>query len=227
MSTTAVRWQDVPIPARLWQRPLDRHGRPVPWFVAWIGGVPDFRIIGPSKLQEALTGRLCWMCGEPMGMFSTFVVGPMCAVNRISSEPPSHAPCAAYAARACPFLTHPAARRRETSLPEDTIEPGGVMIRRNPGVALLWVTRRYDVWFPKPAEGPIIRMGDPDAVHWYAKGRAADRTEVLNAMSLGLPELRRVAMLEGPEATAELDAQIRAALQHVPDLTQPRPEDLP
>lgn len=47
------RWRGE-LPRRMAELPTDHIGRPVPWFVAWIDGKPDFRVIGPGKLQSAL-----------------------------------------------------------------------------------------------------------------------------------------------------------------------------
>ena len=129
-----------PLPVRIARLPRHR-GYPVPWFVAVIDGVPDFRIVGTNKIALAHTRQLCWICGERIGSFLAFTVGPMCAVNRISSEPPSHRECAEFAAVACPFLARPHMVRREAGKPEGATEPAGVSIRRNPGVALVWVTK--------------------------------------------------------------------------------------
>src|SRR5215831_18617572 len=116
-----------PLPRRMKALPVDR-GYPVPWFVEWIDGVPDFRIMDGRKLVRAVRERLCWVCGQPLGSFLAFTVGPMCAVNRISSEPPSHRDCAVFSAKACPFLTRPTMRRREAGRPEEAEQPGGMMI---------------------------------------------------------------------------------------------------
>jgi hypothetical protein len=119
------------------RRPTDRHGHPVPWFVAEIDGVPDFRVIGPGKIEDAVRFNRYWLCGEHLGTTAVFVIGPMCVVNRTTAEPGSHRDCATYAIQACPFLTRPTMRRRDTGLPEDAVEPGGVMLTRNPGAAFL------------------------------------------------------------------------------------------
>src|SRR5262245_64102945 len=88
-------------PARMAALPIHR-GYPVPWFVGWVDGpdgpVPEFRCADQRKLALAITDRLCWVCGGPLGRMMTFVLGPMCGVNRISAEPPCHydgARCAA------------------------------------------------------------------------------------------------------------------------------------
>ena len=57
--------------------------------------------------------KRCWVCGDPLGVHLTFPIGPMCALNRTISEPPSHHECASWSARNCPFLSRPHMVRRE------------------------------------------------------------------------------------------------------------------
>lgn len=201
-------------PPRIARLPRNHAGYPVPWFVAWINGTPDFRVIGENKLTDAIRFRCCWLCGGPLGGNAAFVIGPMCAINRVSAEPPSHRDCADYAARACPFLATPGMRRRDTALPEGATEPDGIMIRRNPGVALVWITR---TWRLQPRYR-LYDVGDPVETRWYAEGRPATRGEVLAAIDTGLPLLRAEAEADDRprEALAELDRQHAQALDLVP-----------
>lgn len=206
------------MPPRIARLPLDpKRGLPVPWFVAWIDGQPDFRIVGPGRLRTAEQAGLCWICGQALGSRrASFVIGPMCAVNRVSSEPPSHHDCATYAAVACPFLANPERRRRESRKPEAAQDPAGTMIRRNPGVALVWVSR---TWKTFPARGGLLwDVGEPETVAWYAHGRTATRDEVLASIDSGLPLLRAEAeSSQEPEmALAALEAMHSAALALVP-----------
>src|SRR5690242_16765548 len=113
---TAYRPDLPPVPWRLKSRPIHR-GYPVPWFVADVDGVPDFRIVDARKFKPALEQRLCWLCGKPLGAYLAFPIGPMCAVNRVNSEPPSHRECAQWALQACPFLTQKEAGYRSAGLP--------------------------------------------------------------------------------------------------------------
>ena len=175
------------IPHRIAALPKNRAGYPIPKFVAIIDGVPDFRCIRPEAPGEAWRYRKCWICGGPLGKFSAFVVGPMCAINRVSSEPPSHRDCAVYAATACPFLTNPDAKRRDGNMPGDKIPPPGVFIERNPGVTLVWTTvspTRFKV-----SNGYLFDIGDPVDAAWFARGRAATRAEVLASIDSGLPAI--------------------------------------
>ncbi len=181
-----------PLPRRIQALPVDERGFPVPWFVAWIDGKPEFRAMDGRKWVAAVEKRLCWVCGQPLGSRFTFVVGPMCGINRISSEPPSHRDCAEFSAKACPFLTMPKMVRRENDLPAGVEEPAGVFCRRNPGVALLWHTRSYEVFRVDEAgvqAGYLIRMGEPFEVAWWSQGRPATRQEVEESIATGLPTL--------------------------------------
>jgi hypothetical protein len=215
---------DIDMPARIARLPLDYRGYPVPWFVVWMDddgravprgqGAPDFRVIHPGALSEAIRGA-CWICGGRLAAYKTFVIGPMCAVNRNSAEPPSHRECARYAARACPFLARPHARRRENAMPEGTVEAGGIMLRRNPGVTLLWTVKRYRAH--RDANGGVLfNIGEPDNVEWIAEGRPATREEVLASIDSGLPHLREYAEQDGPLAVRELDRYVERAMTLVP-----------
>ena len=207
------------MPGRMALLPQDKARHPVPWFVAWIDGKPDFRVIGPGKLAEAVRCSLCWVCGHGFsgGEDRAFVIGPMCAVNRVSSEPPSHVECATWSAANCPFLTTPQMVRRERHLPDGTENPAGIMIRRNPGVALVWVTG-YRSWKLRDLGGGelLFAIGEPKRALWFACGQEATRAEVLASIDSGLPLLREMAQEEGPGAVAELERMHRDALAHIP-----------
>lgn len=205
---------DLVLPDRMRNLPTDKHGRPVPWFVAYIDGAPDFRVIRADGIGEALKFNLCWICGKQLGKYAAFLIGPMCAVNRVSAEPPSHRDCAQYAAQACPFLATPNMKRRE-DLPEGTVEPGGIMLKRNPGVALVWVTRRWHL-FRDPKGQPLFDIGSPDQTYWYAHGRDATRPEAAESIDTGMPTLRKLASDESALAAVELEAQYDTALKVLP-----------
>lgn len=170
----------------------DHRGYPVPWFVAWIDGKPEFRVVRPNGVDTAALDQRCWICGGRIVGKRAYVVGPMCAVNRTSAEPPSHRACATYAARVCPFLTKPAMRRREAGMPEGTVPPAGTAIKRNPGVALVWVVR--PPLHARRVEGGILfDLTGPEAVEWWCEGREATRAEVLHSIDTGLPILHAAA----------------------------------
>ena len=80
--------RDIPLPHRMRKLPISDRGFPVPRFVPWINGQPEFRGFDGEHLSRCVKLKRCWLCGEPLGKFMAFVIGPMCAVNRVSSEPP-------------------------------------------------------------------------------------------------------------------------------------------
>jgi hypothetical protein len=204
-----------PLPARMKKLPLDHRGFPVPWFVAFIEGKPDFRVIDTPKIGIAIKQRRCWVCGEPLGVHMAFVIGPMCAVNRVISEPPSHRDCAIFSATACPFLMQPRMRRNEKDLPQDHKEAAGFGLKRNPGAACVWITRSYRPFRPHAgAPGLLFGIGEPEEVLWFAEGRKATRAEVMASIESGLPLLR--AEEEGPQAILALQSALTRALRLVP-----------
>lgn len=225
---TALRPGLPPLPRRMRSLPIDERGYPVPWFVQWVEGEgdamkemppgqgrPDFRIMDGFKWRLAVRDKLCWTCGQRLGKLYAFLIGPMCAVNRVSGEPPSHLDCAEFSAIECPFLSRPKAQRREAGLPEDGKPIGGIMIARNPGVSLVWMTKSYTVE-DDGMGGKVIRIGPPLNLEWFAEGRKATRAEILASIDSGLPLLQEVAAKDGPEASLELGRQIAVAMELVP-----------
>lgn len=220
-TTTPIRSDLEALPLRLRKLPIDARGYPVPWFVAWVDGpdgpetVPEFRAMDPRKWRRAVKERLCWVCGEPLGRWLVFPIGPMCSITRTIAEPPSHLECAEWSVRNCPFLSQPKMVRREDGLPADVEAPGGLAILRNPGVMCLWVTRSFEV-FDAGGGKPLITIGNPDRVMWWCEGRAATREEVDASVTSGYPNLLTAARADGPFAVAELDKRARAAQQYFP-----------
>lgn len=187
-----------PVPLRIQELDVDERGYPIPWFVAWVDGKPEFRAMDPEKFVRAIKEKRCWVCGQKLGVNVCFVAGPMCGINRTSSEPPSHLECAQWSARNCPFLSNPRMVRREDDKINNQVvreNAAGIAITRNPGVAMLWITRQFEVYLDDKGR-PIIQMGEPEKVEWYACGRIATRAEVTASIESGLPNLEAIAKLE-------------------------------
>lgn len=185
------------LPYRMADLDVDERGYPVPWFVDYLDGKPEFRAMDQHKFIRAIKEKLCWVCGSRLGVHMTFTAGPMCGINRTSAEPPSHHECAVYSATNCPFLSNPRAVRREDDLCNNQKlreNAAGMALSRNPGVAMLWNTRQYEVF--KTDNGPLIQMGEPESVEWYACGRKATRAEVMASIESGLPNLEAIARTE-------------------------------
>lgn len=211
------------MPRAMRQLPRDEVGRPVPFFVEFVDGKPDFRIMNHRNLVRALREKLCWVCGERLkrdrfaktGYSGTFVAGPMCLVNGTSAEPPCHYDCAVWSAKACPFLSQPKKVRRETNLPEGWVAPDGMSIPRNPGVAGCITTGNWSVFSPEGG-GVLIHFENPTAVEWLCEGRDATAAEVAYSLETGLPSLYAVAEEEGPHAVAALDSYVERTAKWVP-----------
>jgi hypothetical protein len=207
------RIRHLELPDRMKHLPLNDQGFPVPFFVPWIDGKPEFRGFDGEKLGICVRHKRCWLCGEPLGKNMVFTIGPMCAVNRVSAEPPSHYDCAHYAAMACPFLTQPRMRRNEKDMPEH-LDPAGIMLKRNPGCTLLWVTHNYKPF--KAPGGALFNVGNPVRVEFYAEGRKATHDEVMASIDSGMPILRGMAEKDGPDAVTELEQMYAKAMELVP-----------
>lgn len=191
-----------PMPTRMAKLRVDPRGYPVPWFVEWFDGpdgpktIPDFRVMDTRKWQAAVTAKLCWVCGDPLGAWLAFAIGPMCAVNRTTSEPPAHRECAEWSIRNCPFLSNPHMIRRTNDLPVVHEKPGGHMLTRNPGVMCLWMTRSYEV-FNAGQGKPLITIGEPTEITWWREGTQATRAAVIQSIDGGMPALMGLAKAEG------------------------------
>jgi len=171
------------IPPQMRHLPISPTGFLVPWFVQWFAdetrttptpfgvGVPEFRCLDSGKIEPAIRRRLCWVCGGMLGRRIAFMIGPMCAVSRVTSEPGCHRDCAVFSATACPFLSNPRMRRNEKALPGSRRQAAGVPLDRNPGVACVWITREFRRFRPVMGNaGLLIRLGEPDSVSWHAHG---------------------------------------------------------
>lgn len=208
------RIQHLEMPDRMRRLKVSDEGYPVPYFVPIVDGKPEFRGMDDEKLGICVRLKRCWLCGQPLGKFMTFPIGPMCAITRTIAEPPSHHACAEYGARACPFLTQPRMRRNEKDLPEER-HVAGFGLKRNPGVVLLWTTLSYKV-FRAHNGGALFSLGDPTSLEYFAEGRPATRDEILHSIETGYPILLKIAKDEGADAVADLVRRRDQALQLVP-----------
>jgi hypothetical protein len=217
--------RDIPMPERIARLPISPTGFPVPWFVAWFdvealdgtkSKVPDFRVVDTPKLAIAHNRKRCWVCGDRLGRQFAMTIGPMCAISRVISEPPSHRECAIYAALACPFLANPRMRRNEKGLPVHR-EAAGNGIRRNPGAMAVWITRSYRPLRVSNGSGVLFTFEDePEEVLWFAEGRTATRAEVVHSIDTGIHLLVEEAEKQGPPALAALTQQIEDVQKYLP-----------
>lgn len=204
--------------------PVDKRGYPVPFFVAWIDGEPEFRAADAKRIRACKLAGLCTICGQGLGDTFAFVIGPMCGINRTTAEPPCHPECANWSVRACPFLSRPKMQRRldagEERVAVDEDCGPGIAILRNPGVTLIWHTTFYKL-FPDGSGGELIEIGPCDRAEWWREGRPATREEVLESIDTGLPFLLEACDQEETEARriearAELHRRREGFLEYLP-----------
>jgi len=200
-----------PIPGKMIHLPRDHRGFPIPWFVETLpSGERDFRIASSERKYAAFRNSLCWVCGGKLGRHLVFAIGPMCVVNRITSEPPCHLECAEFSAQACPFLSRPRMRRNEKDLPEEAHDAPGIMLKRNPGATALYITEYYQL--TRVESGHLVHLGSPERVIWYAEGKLATRAQVEASINSGYPLLLEVAQAhDGAEGVALLEQQLKQA----------------
>lgn len=206
------------LPRHMRGLPLDHRGYPTPWFAAWTDnegnqtprgiGKPDFRLQGGNAVAEAVNGNRCWICGGRLGKYRAFVIGPMCAINRVNAEPPSHVECADFSGRACPFLSRPHARRNDSRLPDGVVESPGIAIMRNPKVCCVWIISGKYGHRKVPPRGVLFDLPEPDELRWYCEGREATFAEIEESVVTGAPELFKHA--GSPQEEDEITARIAA-----------------
>lgn len=196
----------LPLPDRIKALPVFR-GYPVPWFVGWVNGEPEFRVADGRKWVIAVKNKRCWVCGGPLGAYLAFVLGPMCGISRTTVEPSCHRECAQWSIENCPFLSRPHMIRREANLPAEAEDAPGEGLKRNPGVTLLWIARDFSIFHDHNGR-PLIRVGDAIETAWFAEGRQATRAEVGHSVAGGLPALEALARADGEEGMKALREQM-------------------
>jgi hypothetical protein len=212
--TIALRFPDAP--ERVARLPADRRGYPVPWFVAWRDGEPDFRTVSAVRLSQAWADERCWICGERLGSFRAWVIGTMCAVERACPEPPSHLECAEFGVRACPYLANPRMRRVEPEAQAPGQVAVGSTVQMNTGASVLWITKGRGGRPFRSGGGLLFALDEPARISWWAHGRPACAEEVRRALDLGLPLLRATAQAEGVNAMADLDRRLAWVERRMP-----------
>ena len=204
------------MPERMKQLPVTEEGWPQLWFAGITkDGKPDLRCADSAKRMQAVMQNKCWLCGGELGVWKVFVIGPMCAITRTTSEPPCHRECAEFATIACPFLSKPRMQRNELDMPDGYKPPPGIAIMRNPGAIVLWVCKEFEIFVTRNGEW-LIKIGHPREVLWYAEGRQASRKQVVVSIESGYPLLEAEAIKDGPDAVKDLERQRKDCERFLP-----------
>jgi hypothetical protein len=214
LTETKLRPELPPLPDYMKHLPVHR-GYPVPAFVHWMeNGEPEFRVLEPGFFIKAYRQQLCWVCGLPFtNRRRAFVIGPMCAINRISAELPCHTDCARFSAMGCPFLSKPTMVRRENALPDGISFQEG-HVEHNPTVALVYHTKNR-FWIHDTSGGPLIEMDEPTHVEWYYAGKPANREQCMTALLVGMAQLRAEALAKGPREVVAMEDAITYVIDNL------------
>ncbi len=105
---------NLEIPKELAHLKIDERGYPIPYFVSWIDGKPEFRFLNAERLDMIIKRKVCHICGKKLPTdYQYFVSGPIGLGNTISTDAPMHRICAEFSLKACPHLFLQKAARRE------------------------------------------------------------------------------------------------------------------
>lgn len=93
------------IPKELSHLKVDPRGYPIPFFVSYIDGKPEFRFMNFDRVLMIIHKKLCHICGKKLPKdYCYFIAGPMGLKNGISSDAGMHRICAEFSLKACPHL---------------------------------------------------------------------------------------------------------------------------
>ncbi|WP_443750333.1 hypothetical protein [Asticcacaulis solisilvae] len=206
-----------PLPTGMRTLPLDERGIPVPWFVDWPGGKPDFRIVDGRKLIDGWKQDLCWICGQRLFAFRAWIIGPVSLINRCTAEPPAHPECARTALTHCPFLSNPEMKRNKAALPVRQ-SGGGELVEHNSGLSCAWITKGRGGEMINPGNGLMFRIFEPHTVEWFRNGTRAGAEDVHAGFEDAARRLRDSDRRHGPAALHNLEGRISACARWLPAL---------
>ncbi|MFD7733105.1 hypothetical protein ACFV6F_22275 [Kitasatospora phosalacinea] len=130
-----MRFDAVPQPPAVADRPRDERGYPVPAITPWEDGRPQFALTDHERSAACARERLCSVCNTLMprgpvwrvvGGDEAAAIGEALAAGRPyrnmapTTEGPGHRACMLYAAMVCPYLARSNARRRVSAAPGGT-----------------------------------------------------------------------------------------------------------
>jgi hypothetical protein len=200
-----------PIPPHMQELPLDKRGYPVPYFVQWVNGVPDFRVSNMRRIYECTNKKLCMICGKALNKDEgcVFAVGPLSTLTQTNDEPPMHRACAEFSAQVCPWMLHPGMKRIPKPLPDGTMSAGQLEAvgAINGGAPKVWALYDTDSYIAEAQENRTILyfMGEPREIHWWKAGRRATREEVLEALTDTVAFMKAYPGCESPEVQKHYD----------------------
>jgi hypothetical protein len=105
------------IPKFLSHLKTDERGYPIPYFVAYLKGKPDFRLLDETKREICIHKKMCSVCGKKLvDRYFYFISGEKGKMNCISTDAAMHKECAEYSLEVCPHLLYEKAGRRNAGI---------------------------------------------------------------------------------------------------------------
>jgi len=102
------------IPKELQHLKVDERGYPIPFFVPYHEGKPNFRFTDMAKIIECVEHNKCGVCGKKLYKdYSYIITGKVGMGNRVSSDAAMHRACAEFALISCPHMYYEKAERKE------------------------------------------------------------------------------------------------------------------
>lgn len=210
----------TPLPPRIQKLATDERGYPVPWFVDWVDGRPEWNAISPRKWARAICEKCCWVCGRPFGTHLDFVIEPICGITRSASEIPCHRDCARWSIVNFSLLLQSPLPRRRDALPPEIQTVSGILLRRNPGVMLEWTCRDYLVT-QNGLRNYLIDLGKPSSLDFWLDRRRAEPAEIKISIQAGLLALQQTAQASNGMLNLQqsFDYFCKLVLRYRPDLS--------
>jgi len=184
------------MPKRIARLPRDKRGYPIPWNVLrGSDGTPLFTVNDSVKHMMALQGKLCPICGEPLGVHIWFVGGPLSAFhpNGRYIDLPSHKECAEFSLRTCPHLSAPKYTHRIDHIINEGKVPEGALLTDptvNPDRPAVFVmVRSSGMKIYQTANGIYVRPDGITGIEYWNFGKQLSEAEGV--------ELVRISMGEG------------------------------
>lgn len=156
----------IELPENIANLPKDSRGYPIPFFVAWVKGVPQFHLADPNKAVQCYKNRLCWVCGERLDQIVAFVGGPLSCDGGSFADAACHVECAEFSAKYCPHLATPNAKRRQSDIPATA--PTG-FTTKHPEKIGVYITTGYRM-INTPG-GFIFRAESALDIRWFREGQ--------------------------------------------------------
>ncbi|GLH30150.1 hypothetical protein WSS15_28000 [Acetobacter pasteurianus] len=196
----STHFGNVPIPSRMLNLRRLNSGLPIPKFATWEGDKPNLTVMNRDFFGTALRNKLCWICGQKMGRFASFVGGPKSTASKCFVEPPMHRDCAEFAMQVCPYLVTGNNERKNklTPLEEKQHRSAGT----DPDNPIIFGMSISNDWHFISGENCFFLKNVAEVI-WWKHGKLASSKEAEKAV------------LEGEQA-------VQAAMKEMQSLTRSR-----